>query len=94
MDSKSEKDKLRALNLIGQNLELQIGTHKLEGEVFYFNEKVLILKKGKEYIFTNINKYEELQINCHLNAKRTDKLKEELSNESVKPSDVLSYILE
>ena len=80
MDSKSERDKLRALNLIGQTLEVQMGTNKLEGEVFYFNEKVLILKKGKEYIFVNINKHEELQINCHLNAKRTDKLKQELSN--------------
>ena len=29
MDCKSEKDKLRALNLIGQTLELQMGTTKL-----------------------------------------------------------------
>ena len=31
MDCKSEKDKLRALNLIGQTLEVQMGGSKLEG---------------------------------------------------------------
>ena len=37
MDSRNEKDKLRALNLLGQTVEVQIAGSKLQGQVFYFN---------------------------------------------------------
>ena len=57
MDSKPESDKLRALNLLGQRLEVIVGGTKLQGQVFFFNLKVLILQKDKEYIFVNITKH-------------------------------------
>ena len=94
MDNKSERDKLRALNLIGHTLDIKLGEIKLQGEVFYFSEKVLILKKDSEYLLVNINKFEEMQINCHLNARGSDKLKEELANEALRPADVLGYMLD
>jgi hypothetical protein len=94
MASKQEKDKLRALNLLGQTLEVAVGGTKHTGEVFYFSEKVLILLQGKEYVFLNINKYEELQISCLPSSQDTSNLKEELAAEGAKASDILAYILD
>jgi len=75
MDSKNEKDKLRALNLIGQTIEVQTAGSRLFGQVFYFNEKVLILKKDQEYIFINVSNFEELQINCKLSSRGSVQLR-------------------
>jgi len=75
MDSKNEKDKLRALNLIGQTIEVQTAGSRLFGQVFYFNEKVLILKKDQEYIFINVSNFEELQINCKLSSRGSAQLR-------------------
>jgi len=75
MVSKNEKDKLRALNLIGQTIEVQTAGSRLFGQVFYFNEKVLILKKDQEYIFINVSNFEELQINCKLSSRGSVQLR-------------------
>jgi len=63
MDVRQETEKMRALNLLGHCVEVELSnSNKLRGEAFYFNDKVLILKKDKEYMLVNINKYEELHI--------------------------------
>jgi hypothetical protein len=63
MDVRQETEKMRAINLLGHCVEVEISTsNRLRGVAFYFNDKVLILKKDKEYMFININKYEDLHI--------------------------------
>lgn len=39
---------MKAINLLGQNVEVEVSNNtKLRGEVFYFTDKVLILRKDK-----------------------------------------------
>jgi hypothetical protein len=39
---------MQAINLLGQLVEAEVSNNiKMRGEVYYFNEKVLILKKDK-----------------------------------------------
>lgn len=85
MDLRQPHEKLRAVNLLGHLIEVEIANTKLQGEVFYFTDKVLILRKSNEYLFLNLNKHEELQIICHSNS-NSKPLKEELAEEVAKPN--------
>lgn len=37
MEAREEKEKLKALNLLGRGVELQVGGARLNGSVFFFN---------------------------------------------------------
>jgi hypothetical protein len=55
---KEDKLKLKALNMLGARLEIEIDGGRVTGEAFYFGDRAVILKKEKEYIFINVSKYE------------------------------------
>ena len=61
--------------------------------MYYFNEKAMILKKDKEFIFINICKYEDMKLKILQKADRTQ-LKEDIAKELVRPSEILAIILD
>jgi hypothetical protein len=93
MDLREEREKRKALNLLNCTIEVELNSTKLRGEVYFFNEKALILKKEKEYIFLNICKYEDMKLKI-LEKSDKNQLKEELANEVVRPSEILAIILD
>jgi hypothetical protein len=67
---------------------------RLRGEVFYFNEKAVILKKGNEFIFVNVTNPEQLRITPRPIQRTHEQLKEILAEEVAKSSEILGYILD
>ena len=64
----------------------------MRGDVFFFDERALILRKGREYVLLNITKHEELKITVLQSNNST--LKEQVHGEMVRPSDILAIILD
>lgn len=64
----------------------------MRGEVFFFDERALILRKEREYVLLNISKHEELKIT--ILERNNNLLKEEVQAELVRPSDILAIILD
>ena len=93
MDTGEEQDRLKALNLLGRTVEVSVKSTTLRGEVFFFNDKLLILTVGSDYVMINITSYDDIKVldNPSLSPSQ---LKSTLSSEVVKPSDVLAFLLE
>jgi hypothetical protein len=64
----------------------------MRGEVFFFDERALILRKEREYVLLNITKHEELKITVL--ERNNNGLKEQVQGELVRPSDILAIILD
>lgn len=64
----------------------------MRGEVFFFDERALILRKEREYVLLNITKHEELKITVL--ERSNNGLKEQVQAELVRPSDILAIILD
>lgn len=71
MDAREEKEKLKALNLLNCLVEVETGGARVRGEVFFFNEKALILRKEREYVFVNVCKHEEVKLTVLQRSDRT-----------------------
>lgn len=65
----------------------------MRGEVFFFNERVLILRKEREYVLLNICKHEDLKLTVLEKSERAQ-LREEVEAEVVRPSEILAIILD
>lgn len=63
----------------------------MRGEVFFFDERALILRKEREYVLLNITKHEDLKLTV---LQRNNNLKEQVQAEIVRPSDILAIILD
>ncbi len=93
MEAREEKQKLKALNLIGRVVQLQVGGTRMNGSVFFFNQKVLILQREREYILINLSKHEDLMIQVSKIPSSTG-ANGELNVEAIRPNDLLAAILD
>ena len=62
MDTGEEQDRLKALNLLGRTVEVSVKSTTLRGEVFFFNDKLLILTVGSDYVMINITSYDDIKV--------------------------------
>jgi hypothetical protein len=81
------------LNLLNCLVEVDLNGARVRGEVFFFNERALILRKEREYVLLNICKYEDLKLTI-LEKSDRGKLREEVEGEVVRPSEILAIILD
>ena len=66
---------------------------RVRGEVFFFNNRALILRKEREYVLLNICKHEDLKLTI-LERSERGQLREEVEGEVVRPGEILAIILD
>jgi hypothetical protein len=66
-------------------VEVSLNGARVRGEVHYFNERALILRKEREYILINIAKYEDLKLTIVRKSEKAQ-MRETIEQEVVRPS--------
>ena len=62
MFENDEYEKQCSLSLLGKKITIKYENEVITGEMYYFSEKAIIIKRNNEFFFVNAEKYEKLHI--------------------------------
>jgi hypothetical protein len=62
MFDNDDYEKQCSLSLLGKKITVKYDNEVITGDVYYFSEKAIIVKRENEMFFVNAEKYEKLHI--------------------------------